>query len=34
VSLVLLYDALNTWVVTQRGHEIFGAKLIVLFPRQ
>src|ERR1700730_2943264 len=29
VSLVFLYYALNTWIVTQGGHEIFGAKLIV-----
>ncbi|SFM85547.1 hypothetical protein SAMN05216573_10516 [Bradyrhizobium sp. Rc3b] len=29
VGLFLLYYALNTWIVTQGGQEIFGAKLIV-----
>jgi hypothetical protein len=28
VSLVLLYYALNTWIVTQGGNEIFDAKLV------
>jgi hypothetical protein len=29
IGLFLLYYVLNTWVVTQGGQEIFGAKLIV-----
>lgn len=29
VSAVLLYYALNTWIVVQGGNEIFGAKLVV-----
>jgi len=29
VGLFLLYYVLNTWIVTQGGQEIFGAKLIV-----
>jgi multisubunit Na+/H+ antiporter MnhC subunit len=29
ISLVLLYYALNTYLVTQGGNEIFGTKLIV-----
>ena len=29
VGLVLLYYVLNTWIVTQGGQEIFGAKLVV-----
>jgi hypothetical protein len=29
ISAFLLYYALNTWIVTQGGNEIFGAKLIV-----
>jgi hypothetical protein len=29
IGLFLLYYVLNTWIVTQGGQEIFGAKLIV-----
>jgi hypothetical protein len=29
ISAFFLYYALNTWIVTQGGNEIFGAKLIV-----
>jgi hypothetical protein len=29
ISVFLLYYALNTWIVTQGGNEILGAKLIV-----
>jgi hypothetical protein len=29
VSALLLYYALNTWIVVQGGNEIFGAKLVV-----
>jgi hypothetical protein len=29
VSLLLLYYALNTWIVTQGGNEIFDAKLVM-----
>jgi hypothetical protein len=29
VSLFLLYYALNTWIVTQGGNEIFDAKLVM-----
>jgi hypothetical protein len=30
ISAVLLYYALNSWLVTQGGNEIFGMKLIVM----
>ena len=30
IGLVLLYHALNSWIVSQGGNEIFGAYLIVL----
>jgi hypothetical protein len=29
VGAILLYYALNTWIVTQGGHEIFGIRLVV-----
>jgi hypothetical protein len=29
VGLAMLYYALNTWIVTQGGQEIFGAKLVI-----
>jgi hypothetical protein len=31
VGLFLLYYVLNTWIVTQGGQEIFGAKLVVSY---
>jgi hypothetical protein len=29
IGAILLYYALNTWIVTQGGHEIFGIRLVV-----